>query len=196
MNFNAHQSAFQHRLRAALGLLAACALWLAPCSAGAQSATPTELQIKAGFIYNFALFTEWPAQSFPNAASPLQVCIAGDSKTLQDFDHLKTKKIKGRAVSVGAFGDTTSGKTCQIIYIPTILKAEAAHLLRQVSGPGVLTIGDADGFSRLGGIIAFFREGNKLRFAINTDAAQRAGLKLSSRLLKLAKIVTDQEPPR
>ncbi len=195
MNFNAPHTSLLRRLRSVLGLLATCALWLMPCDAGAQSAAAPEMQVKTGFIYNFAQFLEWPAQGFPNAASPFRICIADDSTTLQAFEHLKTKKIKGRAASLRACGAAAGCTPCQIIYIPTVIKAEAAYLLQQVSGPGVLTIGDADGFSRLGGIIGFYRAGNKLRFAINTDAAQRAGLKLSSRLLKLAKILTDREAP-
>ena len=181
------------RMRPAFGLLAVLAVWLCPCAAGAQAAADTEQQMKAGFIYNFALFVDWPAGCFKDAVSPLVVYIAGDSETLKSFDHLKTKKIKDRPVTVHLYGDTVSVDPCHIIYIPTTNKTEAAYLLKRVSGPGVLTIGDADGFSGLGGIISFYREGNKLRFEINTAAAQRAGLKLSSQLLKLAKIVTDKD---
>jgi len=192
MLLSGHTFAVQS-LRTAFGLLAVVALWLCPCAAGAQSAADTEQQMKAGFVYNFALFVDWPSNIFKTDASPLTVCIAGDQDTLRAFEPLKAKKIKGRPVAVHPYGDTVSGNPCHIIYIPTTSKAEAANLLKQVSGPGVLTIGDVEGF---GGIITFYREGNKLRFAINTDAAQRAGLKLSSQLLKLAKIVTEKDVQR
>lgn len=193
MSFNINHITLLHKLRQALGLLAVLALWLSPGGAAAQSAAETAQQMKAGFIYNFAIFADWPAGCFKDAVSPIIVCIAGDSDTLKAFDHLKTKKIKGRPVTVQPYGDAVSGKPCHIIYISTINKFEAADFLKRVSGPGVLTIGDAEGFSGLGGIITFYREGNKLRFEINSDAAQRAGLKLSSQLLKLAKIVTDKD---
>ena len=184
------------RRRPASGLLAALALWLLPCAAGAQTAADTEQQMKAGFIYNFALFTDWPAPSFKDAGSPIVICIAGGNDTLGSFTYLKEKKIKSRPVIVCAPEDTATTPPCHIIYIPATNKAEAANLLKRVSGPGVLTIGDADGFCGFGGIISFYREGDKLRFEINTDAAQRAGLKLSSQLLKLAKIATDKDAPR
>jgi hypothetical protein len=195
MLLSGHAFAIQ-RLRPAFALLAVLALWLCPCAAVAQSAADTEQQMKAGFIYNFALFVEWPSNVFKTDASPLIVCIAGDQDTFRAFEHLKTKKIKDRPVTVHPYSDTAPGNFCQIIYIPTTSKSAAANFLKQVSGPGVLTIGDAEGFSGLGGIITFYREGNKLRFEINTDAAQRAGLKLSSQLLKLAKIVTDKDAQR
>jgi hypothetical protein len=195
MLFSGHIFARQ-RMRLAFVLLAVLAAWLCPCAAGAQAAADTEQQMKAGFIYNFALFVEWPSNIFTTDTSPLIVCIAGDQDTLRSFDHLKTKKIKDRPVTVHHYEDAAAGNPCHIIYIPTTSRSEAANLLKRVSGPGVLTIGDAEGFSRLGGIITFYREGNKLRFEINTDAAQRAGLKLSSQLLKLAKIVTDKDAQR
>ena len=181
------------KLRPAFGLLALLAVWLSPCAAGAQATADTEQQMKAGFIYNFALFTDWPAPSFKDGGSPLVICIAGEQEILKSFEQLKTKKIKDRAVTVCAYGDKATGAPCHIFYISTTNPSEAATLVARLSGPGVLTIGNADGFSRLGGIITFYRADNKLRFEINTDAAQRAGLKLSSQLLNLAKIVTDRD---
>ncbi len=178
-----------HGLRSAARLIAALALLL-PSAAAAD----TEQQMKAGFIYNFALYVEWPAASFASAASPLSVCLADGRDTLSAFEHLKGKKIRDRAVTVGLLGD--AGGACQIVYIQAAAGAEAEGLLRRVSGPGVLTIGDAAGFCGMGGIIGFYREGNKLRFEINTDAAQRAGLKLSSQLLKLARIVPERTAAR
>jgi hypothetical protein len=178
---------------ALLGLLFAF-LCLLPPGARAQTAYDTELQVKAGFIYNFALFVQWPAQAFTDTASPLELCIAGDRAAVKPFEPIATKKILDRTVTVHAFDDNSTRHPCHIIYIDTKTKAEAADLLRRVSGPGVLTIGDQDGFCRLGGIINFYTENNKLRFEINTDAAGRAGLKLSSQLLKLAKIFREEKP--
>lgn len=183
------------KLRPFFLLLAAALVLLWPEAARAQYAG-AEQEIKAGFIYNFALFVEWPAAAFKAPASPLTVCIAGDRETLKAFEQLKTKNIKERPISVCQQDAAATGGPCHIVYITAKEKPAAAELLNRVSGPGVLTIGDAEAFSRLGGIIGFYRVDNKLRFEINVDAAQRAGLKLSSQLLKLAKIVTDQEPSR
>jgi hypothetical protein len=183
-----------NKLHTALGVVLCIFLWLCPYELRAQSAAENEQNIKVGFIYNFALFTEWPAKVFKDASSPLAVCIAGGKAAVQACEPLTAKNILGRPVTVHALGDNATHNPCHIIYIDSKNKAEAADLLRRVSGPGVLTIGDLDGFCQLGGIIAFYRESNKLRFEINTDAAQRAGLKLSSQLLKLAKIVKEKSP--
>jgi hypothetical protein len=193
LSFNTEHTTVSKKLGLVVGLLGAVLLWLWPCAAGAQSAADTEQNMKAGFIYNFALFTEWPAKFFKDTATPLALCIAGDKAALQAFEPLTTKKIISRAVTVQAFGDNATHNPCHIIYIASTNKTEAADLLRLVSGPGVLTIGDLEGFCQLGGIINFYHENNKLRFEINKDAAGRAGLKLSSQLLKLAKIVREEK---
>jgi hypothetical protein len=182
------------KLRPALAAVLCLFVWLCAYELWAQSAAEQEQSIKAGFIYNFALFAQWPEKAFKDSSSPLALCIAGDRITVEAFEPLTTKKIFDRPVTVHAFGDNATRQPCHIIYINSTNKAEAADLLRRVSRPGVLTIGDLDGFCRLGGIINFYRENNKLRFEINTDAAGRAGLKLSSQLLKLAKIVREEKP--
>ena len=182
------------RLRPAFGLLALLVVWLCPCAAGAQSAAGTEQSMKAGFVYNIALFAEWPAKVFKDNRSPLTICVAADNATVQAFEPLTIKKIRGRSVTVHAFNDNATGYPCHIIYIDSKNKTEAAALLRLVSAPGVLTIGDLEGFCQLGGIINFFHENNKLHFEINIDAARRADFKLSSQLLKLAKIVKEEKP--
>jgi vacuolar-type H+-ATPase subunit F/Vma7 len=182
------------KLRPVLGLALCVLVGLCPYETKAQASAETEQNIKAGFIYNFALFTQWPAKVFKDGAAPLALCIAGDRATVQAFELLTKKKVLDRPVTVCAFGDNATSHPCHIIYIDSKNKTEAADLLRRVSGPGVLTIGDLDGFCRLGGIINFYRGGKKLRFEINTDAAERAELKFSSRLLKLATIVREEKP--
>lgn len=167
---------------------------MAPSAAWPQAASDTELSIKAGFIYNFALFAQWPEKAFKDTASPLVICIAGDTATVEAFEPLTAKKILGRSVSIHAFGDNATRHPCHILYIDSTSKAEAAALLNRARGSGALTVGDLDGFCRLGGVINFYRQNNKLRFEINTDAAGRAGIKLSSQLLKLAKIVKEEKP--
>lgn len=182
------------KLRPVLGVLLFVFVWLCPYEVRAQAAQENEHNIKSGFIYNFALFAQWPAKVFADINSPLAICIAGNAETVAAFEQLKTKKIKNRPVTVYAFGDNATHHPCHIIYIASKNKTETADLLRRVSGPGVLTIGDMDGFAQLGGIINFYRENNKLRFEINTDAARRADVKLSSQLLKLAKIIKQEKP--
>jgi len=183
-----------NKLRTALGVVLCIFVCLCPYEVRSQAVQENEHSIKAGFVYNFALFAEWPAKVFKDGNSPLAICIAGNAETVAAFDQLKTKKINNRPVTVQPYADNASGNPCHIIYIATNNKTEAADLLRRVSGPGVLTIGDMDGFCQLGGIINFYHENNKLRFEINTNAAGRADLKLSSQLLKLAKIITDGKP--
>jgi hypothetical protein len=137
------------KLCPALGLVLCIFVWLSPCEVRAQAAQENEHSIKSGFVYNFALFVEWPAKAFKDTTSPLTICIAGEKATAQAFEPLTAKNIFGRPVAVYVLGDNDTHNPCHIIYIDSKNKAEAADLLRRVSGPGVLTIGEMGGFCRL-----------------------------------------------
>jgi hypothetical protein len=166
---------------------------LALCSAAgiAEAQSPTEYQVKAAFLYNFAKFVEWPARSFPAAGTPLTFCVVGEDPFGSDLEEItrgKTidqRKLATRRVKKGR------ERECHILFVSPSEEARLGEILRDVKDASVLTVSDIAKFSRTGGIIGFIIEGNKIRFEINLDAAERAGLKISSRLLKLAKIVRD-----
>jgi hypothetical protein len=143
---------------------------------------PLEYHVKAAYLFNFVQFVEWPAGS---ADGPLVICVArpspfGDvlASTLRD------ERVGGRPIDVRVIGDPDG--SCHVLFIPR--DAPAAAYLQSTRSSPTLTVGESAGFLRGGGIINFIREGANIRFEIDEAAARRAGLRISSRLLRLARM--------
>jgi hypothetical protein len=144
--------------------------------------------LKAAFLYNFAKFAEWPAEA---TAGPLTICVLGDPAVADALDDtVKGRTIDGRAIAVSRV--RAGGlQTCRLLYVSGLDVKRTAAALDEVKGVSVLTVGDREGFAESGGIAGLFVENAKMRFAINVDAAQRARLRISSRLLSLARLVKE-----
>ena len=154
-----------------------------------------EYPAKLAFLYNFSKFIEWPADSYPSAKAPLVVCVAGrDPFSPATENELRTRTASGHPIEVRALRVTDKLNVCHIVFIPITEKDQADAILRGLKGSSTLTVGEFQGFAARGGIINLTVEGNRLHFEINQFAAERAGLKMSSKLLLLAKIVTDTAP--
>lgn len=143
--------------------------------------------LKAAYIYRFALFTEWPADALPQGA-PLTMCVVGDAAVREALERtVKGSTVAGRSVVV-AFGQTEKPSApCHTLYVSAVSSAQAARLVAGVRDVPVLTISDFEGFNRMGGIAEFFFEAGQLRFAIRPDAVTQSHLQLSSKLLSLAR---------
>ncbi len=153
-----------------------------------------EYPLKLAFLYNFAKFVEWPSDSFRSPGAPLAICIVGHDPFRLDIENeLRTRLAGGHPVEFLALKPTDKLNACHIVFIPVTEKDQAARIVRSLKGSGALTVGESEGFAVKGGIINFTVEGGNVRFEINRLAADRAGLKISSKLLNLAKIVTDQD---
>lgn len=153
----------------------------------AQSAG--EYEVKAAFLYNFAKFVEWPA--LPNGA-PFRVCVAGADPfgpTLENA--LRGRVLDGRWLEVRRPQRLEDASNCQILFIGSMDRLHLDELLGQIRDRPVLTVGEGHQFSQSGGMIAFRIENQRLRFEINREAADRAHLRLSSKLLSLAATVTE-----
>ena len=164
-------------------LLAFAAGW----NASAQDSQPTEYQIKAAFIFNFAKFVEWPKSTFPETNSPLVIGVVGEDP----FHGVLEKTVRGKAVDdhplvVKAFQTSAEATNCHILFISTSEKERLPQVLKDLSGSSVLTVGEMGGFNEAGGMIVFVLERTMIRFKINNAAATSAGLKISSKLLSLA----------
>lgn len=157
----------------------------APLSAQAV----TQPALKAAFLLNFAKFAEWPAELAPS--SPLTLCVLDDSAVEEALGQLVNGAVTGRAVNILHGVRNRPLRGCHVVYIGDPDPARTAATLDELKGAAILTVGDGDQFPRGGGMIGLFVEDGRMRFAINPDAAQRAGVRLSSRLLSLAKIVKD-----
>lgn len=172
------------------GLFARIALGFA-CLLQAQSRqhAPGEAQIKAAFVYNFAKFVEWPDEA-ASPAAPLVVGVVGDPQLADVVDEtLRDKNVRGRRFLVRHFASLDDLALCHILLVASQDKLAVQRSLHVARASPTLTIGEVQGFSDQGGVIELVLEDNKFRFEINAGAARRGGLKVSSRLLRLARSV-------
>ena len=156
---------------------------------------PSEYEVKAAYLYNFANFVEWPETSHPDTSSTLNIGILGSDPFGAAFKTIAGKRIRGQLVAIHRSHRLADLRDCQILFIGNSERVFLPQILDELRGRSVLTVGESEGFTEQGVIIDFYVIDNKVRFKINAEAGTRSGLKLSSKLLKLAQIVTTQEKP-
>jgi len=158
-------------------------------TAQAQSATD-EYHVKAAFLFHFVQLVEWPADSLGSGTSPVTLCIIGEDPFQGDLDAtLAGKTVGSRALRVRHLKPAENFQGCQVLFVGGHDTARLGRLLLELKGNPILIVGESDGFVQQGGMIGFCLVDNKVRFEINLEAAERAKLKISSRLLLLAKTV-------
>ena len=168
------------------------ALALALGAAGAVAAEAlTEVQVKAAYVYNFVKYVEWPAGAFATAQSPVVLCVAAGDGLRGALAAIDGKQAQGRALQLRRAVRPDEFRSCHILFVPESEERVAGELLRKAGSLPVLTVGEHDGFAAAGGVIGFVVRDDRVQFEINPDAAARADLKVSSRLLQLATIVRD-----
>lgn len=170
-------------------------LCFALASPGAGAAEPPApdraraAQVKAAFLHKFASFVDWPEGSFPRPDSPLRIGILGDGQVWQDLAELSRDRSRdGRPVAVTRLAPGESLAGYHILYLRTPSPARMADLLPSVP-EGVLTVADADGAHPKGSVMSFFMEDGRVRFGVSLESAHRQRLRLSSRLLVVARSV-------
>lgn len=160
-----------------------------PLSAGGQERKPGEYEVKAVFIYNLAKFIEWPDKIFDNS-STLTLYILGDDPFGTDLDAITGKLIKGKRIVVKQIDSPDDVEKGGILFISSSGKEDLRDILKRISGLPILTVGDTKSFAQRGVMINFYIENNKIRFEINLDAANLAGLKISSNVLRMGTIIS------
>jgi len=159
----------------------------------AQLSGTSGYAVKIAFLFNFAKFIDWPPSSFASPQSPFTICVLGQDPFGHMLDDtLQGKMIGERPLAVRRLKDKTEARSCQMVFVSSVESPHLAEIIGSLHGANVLLVGETNGFASLGGTIEFTLEDNRVRFAINPDAADRSGLKLSSKLLALAKIVHDE----
>jgi hypothetical protein len=149
----------------------------------AAADTSDAAEFKAAVVYNFARFATWPPSRFPDASASVVLCVPPSEPLAPALARLDGRPVAGRKLSVRA--TMQLGVGCHIAYVPaSATPSQIAALNRQ----GVLTVGAGSGFSRAGAI-GLVNVGRQVRFEINPAAAQEAGVKLSSQLMRLAVLV-------
>jgi hypothetical protein len=176
---------------AAVGLVCGI-LFLRPGGVACETVIGSEYDVKIGFIYNFVNFVTWPAEAFEKSPGELIFCFASDTPSADVLYKLDGKPIKGRKIKVIAFRDSACLEESHVIFFATQDKTFIQKVLASIGSRSILTIGEVEGFTRMGGVINFFQEQNRLRFQVNIDAARKVGLKMSSQLLGSARIVNEE----
>jgi hypothetical protein len=162
-----------------------------PDDAPAAPARSLEHEIKAAFLFNFAQFIEWPTNAFPQPQSPLVIGILGPDPFGTALDEIvHGEAVKGHPLVIHRYRQVEDVNACHILFINETDAAQLGRLFARLNGRNILTVGDAESFTQRGGMIRFFTEQNKIRLEINMTAVQKAGLTISSRLLRLARIVS------
>ncbi len=175
-------------LGAALSLAAATAA--GPAAGQSPPLASDEYAIKAAFLYNFAKFVEWPNGVFAAAEAPLALCVLGADPFGGELDMVvQGKTAQGHPVVVRRLDGLGAVARCHILFVSSSEQERFAEVLGAVAGRSVLTVGEDGEFARAGGMISFVLREQRVRFAIDAGAAERAGLRLSSRLLDLAEPV-------
>lgn len=149
-----------------------------------------EDRVKAAFVFNFIKFVEWPDTAFKTPAASLNVCVWGTNNDAAVMMALHRKTAKQRALKVIAVDDTQQLGQCHVLFLPQNSQDTFKTVLRAIADRKILSVSDINDFARNGGLIGLFKSDEKMRFAINVEATQRSGLRMSSQLLKFGKIVS------
>jgi hypothetical protein len=145
--------------------------------------------LRAAFMYNFAKFTEWPT-TVVGRDRPIVFCVTDDAEVADALEEIvKGRAVGGHALAVRRTGLGSDVRACHLLYVSGLDPKRASEVIGSVNHAPVLTVGDFERFAQMGGVASFFVEDGKMRFAINIDSVQRAGLQVSSQLLMLARIV-------
>jgi hypothetical protein len=152
--------------------------------------------LKAAFLYNFANYIEWPATTFPSPQSPFIIGVLGPDPFGSLLEQLTKKTVRGRPIVYRHFDSPQNVGECNILFIGvTVSDADCLAAIAATRGHHVLIVTEANGLARRGSVVNFFVEQNKLRFEINPAAAQQRALRISSKLLSLARLVEPSGGP-
>jgi hypothetical protein len=176
--------------RWSLTLLTVGAVLGAAGRAQGQGPAVGEYQVKAAFLYSFAKFIEWPSDALPEDEQAFVITILGEDPFGATLDEmLRDKMVAKRRVVVRRASRAEDVGRSQILFISDSESQRLQSLLLRFQGTAILTVGEADQFAERGGVVRLRTEKNRVRLDINLGVAERARLKISSELLKLARIV-------
>lgn len=152
-----------------------------------QTAPPSEYQVKAVYLYNFGKFVQWPGSATAASSPRFSICVLGEDPFGTILDTvLANETIAGKPAQARRLTRATEASTCHILFISSAESGHLPEILSSLNGGGVLTVSDMERFTDRGGMIQFVWDRQRVRFEVNLAAAARAGLALSSDLLKVA----------
>lgn len=180
----------QYRCRTWLVAVSFCLLsCLLPQPASSQTAKAEEYEVKAAFLLNFAKFVRWPETN-----NEIRICVLGDDPFGAVLDRMAGGMIiEGRPILLERMQQPHGARRCHIVFLSPSLRDKTQVALDSLRGGSILTVGETSDFTRVGGIIRMVLAGSRVQFQINVDAAERAKLNISAKLLSLSQIVHDAD---
>src|SRR5579871_5708171 len=162
---------------------------LLPGAYRSEAQTPTEYQVKAAYIFNFLKFVEWPGDA-PDAGGKWIVGVVGDSPVGEELTRLSEgKEVLGRSLQIKRLQGAESFRDCNILFISPSERKRWPSILSALRGSSVLTVADMEDFVGSGGMVQLLVEDTRVRMVIDVSATNRAKLKVSSKMLLLARVV-------
>ena len=150
-----------------------------------------EYQLKAAFIFHFAQLTTWPASAFPSSDESFVICtVNGDPFDGSLEKTIGSKKVQGHSIKVAHVRRASEAHSCHIAFVPGLQRGEMSAVVNDLGNLPILTVGDDESFTQYGGMVAFRRENDRLRFDVNLAAITKSNLNVSSMLLSLARTVS------
>lgn len=163
----------------------------------AQHSNPTEYEVKAAYIYNFSRFVEWPAKAAQAQSDSFTICVLGQNPFGSALiATIANETITGKSVVAKQIPAALDAVNCRVLFISSSEEGQLKEILASLNDASVLTVSDLPRFAERGGMVQFVMEGNKVHFEVNLAPAQRAGLTLSSEVLKVATSVKKNFPGR
>lgn len=179
------------RARSAGIVALACLATLAPIRAQqGPPQTPRNLaaEVKAAFVYNFLNFIEWPASAFARADEPFRVCVVGGDPVSEELVvTVRGEAVAGRKILVERLKDESDGGSCRVLFVPIGDEIRLPSLMRATAKRGVLVVGESQSVLDACGSIALIVEEGRVRFDVNMAALRSQNLKVSSKLLRVAR---------
>ena len=185
--------------RRKMPLVMALSALFALCIPGAAlAAASSEYQVKTAYLYNFAKFIQWPAGAFADSSSPIVIGILGEDPFGNSLDQVVSQRqAQGRSLRIERYQSLAEIKHCHLLFISSSEANHQGELLKTIADWGFATVGESADFTRDGGQIRFFFTSNQtIKIEVNPDAAQRAGIFISSRIMKIARIYQPADRPK
>ena len=174
-----------------IALIAGVFVWTV---AAAQSDQPSEYEVKAAFLFNFTKFVEWPENAFTNPRAPIVIGVIGDDPFGESLVHIvEGQQAQGRSIEVVKYRHGDELRRCHVLFISASERQRTEQILASLHQASVLTVSDMDGFAEAGGAIQFVIQENRVRFVVNLDVATQNKLRVSAKLLALARVINRSE---
>jgi hypothetical protein len=179
------------RFARSLTALALLALATAPPVAAQEGVRLAEQDIKAGLIYNFLRYTQWPQT---RSGQPLVVCVYGGDPFSGRLQPMAGRTVNQRPIEVRGASADRELDACALVFVNATARDEWPRLRTYLSRRNILTVSDYEGFARAGGMLEFTRVANRIGVRVNVGAAEAANLSIGDRLLRLASVVATENP--